>query len=174
MIMNERKKFLFDNRLSMFLQKLHLLRTDIVPIVNYSWPLAFGDVENNCKAIVSRGWWPFNRNILLDDLICANMTEETLVWEKTCGYFTKKMLQKLHSAEMVENNRSVLVCSKDKSQLSRTYLNFENGLTAQYLSNTILSSADRQNARARNQKLKEDGTTAVERMGKINRKLTAD
>ena len=46
-------------------------------------------------------------------------------------------------------------------------------MTAQYLSNTILSSADRQNARARNQKLKEEGTTAVERMGEINRKLTA-
>ena len=153
MIMNERKKFLFDNRLSMFLQKLHLLRTDIVPIVNYSWPFTFGDVDNNCKAIVSRGWWPFNRNLLLDDLICANMTEEMLVWETTCGYFTKTMLQKLHSVEMVEDNERILLCSRDKSKLSRTNLSFENGLTAQYVSNTILSSADRQNARARNQKL---------------------
>jgi hypothetical protein len=38
--------------------------TDIVPLVNMMFPKSFGRQKNVVKAITSRGWNPFNYNIL--------------------------------------------------------------------------------------------------------------
>ena len=140
MLLNENKKKLFNERLQIFQQKLHLMRTDILPLVNSSWPQAFADVENNKKAISERGWFPFNRNLLRSDIICANMTEEMLAWERACGSFTQSMLEMLHNAEMVEKDSNVHLCPKHSPYLSRTNLNFDSGITAQYVSNSITTN----------------------------------
>jgi hypothetical protein len=45
---------------------------------------SFTRVKKTNKAIAERGWYPYNRNILLHDNICATMTQtETNV--KTLG-----------------------------------------------------------------------------------------
>ena len=49
---------------------------EIIPIINTAWPLSFGRVESNQKAISDCGWWPFNHNLLLNVKIRATMTEE--------------------------------------------------------------------------------------------------
>ena len=33
-------------------------------------------IRTNKVAIAARGWWPYNRNLLLDDKICATMTDD--------------------------------------------------------------------------------------------------
>mmetsp|Transcript_13738 Transcript_13738/g.25861 ORF Transcript_13738/g.25861 Transcript_13738/m.25861 type:complete len:184 (-) Transcript_13738:432-983(-) len=52
-----------------------ILPSDIVIIVNDAWNNSFARVSTNRKAIAERGWYPYNRNILLHDDICATMTE---------------------------------------------------------------------------------------------------
>ena len=173
MSLTEKKKDLFDNRMNTFQQKLHLLRTDIIPLVNYAFKGAFCNVGSNLKAISERGWSPYNRMLLLDPLIRANMTEDMMDWERRSGFFSRKQLKTLHNVEMCVSNGTISIRNITHSNLRNTNLNFNGGPTAQYVSNTIMSSVDRQNARERNQKLKEEGTTAQERLDQISRKITA-
>ena len=52
-------------------QRMHLGESakietfDIIPCVSQAFPVSFGDVDGNRKAIYERGWNPLNRNILL-------------------------------------------------------------------------------------------------------------
>ena len=82
-------------------------------------------------------------------------------------------MKTLHNVEMCVSNGTISIRDITHSDLRNTNLNFNSGPTAQYVSNTIMSSVDRQNARARNQKLKEEGTTAQERLDQISKKITA-
>jgi hypothetical protein len=38
--------------------------TAIVPTINFAWKRSFAKVENNKKAILERGWYPANKNLL--------------------------------------------------------------------------------------------------------------
>ena len=154
MTLNEMKAVLFDLCLSIFQQKLHLLRTDIIRLVNTSWPPAFADVKNNLKAILETGWRPFNRHLLLSPLIRASMTEDMMKWEKECGYFSEGMLETLHDVALKEVGGIIKVRVR-KNNWCPGQLNFSYGITAQHVSNTIMTSVDRQNARERLQKMKE-------------------
>ena len=70
------KRNLFNDRLDCFQQKLHLMKTDILPLVTKSWKKAFANILNNLKAIRARGWDPYNMVLLLDPSIRASMTED--------------------------------------------------------------------------------------------------
>ena len=170
------KKELFEQRLDCFLQKLHLVRTDIMPLITTCWPKAFANVTNNQKAIRERGWLPYTRNLLFHYLLRATITEDMMEWENTCGLFGEKMLKNLHDIEYVHSPNGVINmnCRKsDSVQHDIQSLNFNGGITAQYVSATILTESDRQQARHQSQLKKEEGTTLMERLGKINRSLTA-
>ena len=170
MMLNEKKSEIFQHRLSTFTQKLHLIRTDIIPLVNYAWPPAFTNKVNNLKAIKERGWYQFNRNLLLHYIIRASMTEDMIVWEKNCGLFGDKLLQELHSVKYVEDKGEVkLECTKR----DENNLNFQGGATSQYVACNIMSEVDRQEAREHNFKRKIEGTTAVERLNKITKRITS-
>jgi hypothetical protein len=38
---------------------------DVIPLINKAWPVSFGQVATNRKAIADRSWNPPNRNLLL-------------------------------------------------------------------------------------------------------------
>ena len=48
--------------------------TDIIPLINKAWNDSFARVEQNKQAIAERGWYPLNRNILLNDELRSTMT----------------------------------------------------------------------------------------------------
>ena len=48
--------------------------TDIIPLINKAWNDSFARVEKNKQAIAERGWYPLNRNILLNDELRSTMT----------------------------------------------------------------------------------------------------
>lgn len=100
------------------------------------------------------------------------MTEEMLNWEKQCGLFSDDMLARLHNVEMVETN-GIIKVSPQNSKAQNYHLNFNGGITAQHVSNTLLSSVDRQKARERLQKMKEEGSTKKQRLDELTRKITA-
>ena len=173
MLLGKAKKELFEKKINFFLQGLQLIRYDILPLVNKCWPPAFADVPNNRKAISERGWNPFCRKLLLNWTLRATITEEMLNWEKNCGYFGEKLLERLHNIEYLEKNGKVRLACRSSSSNENIDLNFNDGITAQYVSSTILTESDRQIARERSQKMKEEGTTLKERLSKITRTLTA-
>ena len=173
MLLTEFKKELFGKRISNLQQTLHLIRTDILPLVTKSWPLAFGNVQNNLKAIVERGWYPYNRALLLHPTLRATMTEEMLVWEKKSGLFGPELIKRMHDIEYVHTNGIVTISSRSESDDTNTSLNFNKGITAQHVSNTIMTENDRQIARQRSQKLKKEGLIMNERLKKVKKKMTA-
>lgn len=55
-----------------------ILPSDIIIIVNQAWEQSFARVRTNKKAIAERGWFPYNRNVLLHPDIRATMTEQEM------------------------------------------------------------------------------------------------
>ena len=65
----------------MALRELHdlplsLQPTDIMLLIRQAWGKSFARIESNRKAIAERGWYPFNRNLLLLPELRETMTEE--------------------------------------------------------------------------------------------------
>ena len=87
MLLNKAKRRMFEHRMASCLQDMHLVKSDIVPLVRECWLPAFGNIESNQRAIAERGWGPFNRNLLLHPVIRASITEEMIENEKKICYF---------------------------------------------------------------------------------------
>ena len=149
------KQLLFELRLEHYQQSLHLMRTDIIPLINTSWPDGFANVKNNKKAIAERGWYPYNRNLLLNPVIRATMTEEMIRKEKEDGLYPYERLP-----FDIQNNR----CED---------LNFNGGGMAVHCATVIMSEVDRQKAREINMKRKSNGDNMKEKLTLVKKKLTA-
>ena len=91
----------------------------------------------------------------------------------SCGYFGEQLIKQLHNVEYAENEGTVKLVCRSANSYDNVGMNFNNGATAQYVSSTILTESDRQVARQRIQKQKEEGTTLKERLSKITRMMTA-
>lgn len=90
---------------------------------------------------------------------------------KTFGLLGEMLMQEMHNVEYTEHNNKVdLRCRKFATKKN---LNFKGGNTARYVSTTIMSEVDRQNAREEIQKNKDEGMPVKESLDKINRTLTA-
>jgi hypothetical protein len=66
MSMNRMKEFTINKRMTT-MTHVDLVPTDIIPLVNYAWEQSFVKVESNKRAICDHGWYPLNRNLLLED-----------------------------------------------------------------------------------------------------------
>ena len=82
MLLSLSKRELFQEQINSCQADMHLLRTDIIPLVCNCWGPAFCDIEANRRAIAERGWGPYNHNLLLHPVIRANMTESMVEDEK--------------------------------------------------------------------------------------------
>ena len=60
----EHKRKLTSKRIEMGINRLNLVRTDIIPIVNAAWKKSFAKTNSNLKAIRDRGWGPLNKVLL--------------------------------------------------------------------------------------------------------------
>ena len=82
---------------------LQLVPTDIIPLVNLCWDDSFANVRTNKKAIVERGWAPFNRNLLLNKEIRATMIENDVRDEKECNLVPKRFFQLTNNEQSNDN-----------------------------------------------------------------------
>ena len=154
------KKALFEERLDSFQQDLHLMKTDILPCINKSWPKGFGNVVSNKKVIALCGWVPYSYVLLLDPVLCATMTKEMILWERESSLFPTYIIDSIKNMAYVENNNGT-VCFKaihSDDTLSQT-LNFAGGALAQHVATTIICEVDKQKAQGNAQKQKREGTT---------------
>ena len=63
------KRELYELRINSCQHGMHLLRTDIVPLVRRCWGPSFGNAAAARRAIAQRGWDPYNQNLLLNPII---------------------------------------------------------------------------------------------------------
>ena len=157
-----------------FTQDLHLMKTDILPIVQDLWCDGFANIANNMKAIAHCGWGPYNYILLLNPELRATMTEEMIQWVKDCGLFPSSVLEMMKHCCYVKNENGDIVLRSIKTvDSNHNTLNFEGGALAQHVSNTIISEVDCQNACEQVQKRKLEGNTLCARIMKIHKKMTA-
>ena len=175
MELTKMKKRLYNNRVDGLQHSLHLTKTDIIPLVHHCWPIAYANVRNNRKAIAERGWNPFNRVLLLEPTLRAKMTEHMIMKEMEQDRFPTLRMPELFKIYYSMNNAGITISSQDSVSKGSidTSLNFNGGVTAKYVSNSIMTEVDRQEARERNQRNREEGTTARERLRAITSRMTA-
>jgi hypothetical protein len=82
--LSKRKEHLMQVRESMK-SELEIVPTDIIPLVIYAWDRSFVNVVTNKLAILERGWFPLNKNLLLHPLLRATMTPNDKDEEKKTG-----------------------------------------------------------------------------------------
>ena len=173
MNMSIAKRDLFNDRLNSFQQDLHLIHTDVMPLIAKTWMKSFGNVLSNRKAIINRGWDPYTLALLLESSIRATMTDEMMEWERNSGLFPSWAVEEHTAMYYVEEDGMVYLKTVDEMQNQKDKFNFTRGALAQHVSDTILSEVDRQKARERVQKRKTEGETKRNRIMKIQKKLTA-
>ena len=79
------------------------------------------------------------------------------------------LLYELHDIEYVEENSKI---KPNCRKYSNTDINLNQGMTAQYVSNIIMTESDRQVARERSHKLKEEEKTTKEQLDDIKTTIT--
>ena len=80
----------------------------------------------------------------------------------------------MHDIHYRDNgNGKVEIRYADKESSKRNEINLNGGVTSRDLTCTIVSDYDRQRARERSQKLKEEGTTVRERLAKTRKHMTS-
>lgn len=174
MLLNMAKRKLFRKRMDSCLQDMHLVKTDIVPLVRECFMTAFGNVESNRRVISDRGWAPYNRNLLLHPVIRATITEGMIEDEKKNFLFPHKRLSHLHNYHYkVQNNGHVSIKHAREDEIDYQKINLNGGATSKNVTSIIVSDYDRQRARERSQKLKDEGTTLKDRLAKIRKHMTS-
>jgi hypothetical protein len=58
------------------MEEIGIVSSDIIPLIVYAWNRSFARVKTNKKAILERGWFPYNRVLLIDPEIRDSMTRE--------------------------------------------------------------------------------------------------
>ena len=80
--LTEVKSTLLQTRIDQLQHAMQLVHTDIIPLVNLSFPSSFGNRKTNKKALAERDWNPLNHCLLLDPTVRATILEDQLVKEK--------------------------------------------------------------------------------------------
>ena len=171
----EVKAMILQTRIDQLNHAIQLMRTDIIPIVNGSYSSSFGNVKTNKKALCDRGWFPFNRNLLLNSTIRATILAEQLEEELQSGLFPSIRCSTIKSDNThhdVLNDTSTISTTSNNDVSYVGGLNFNDGI-AHYCATTIMTATDRQKARSTAYKLKQQGDTLRQRLLKVNTKMTA-
>lgn len=134
---------------------------EIIPIVNAAWRESFGVVETNRKAILDRGWWPYNRNLLLHPKIWATMTAKELEREPSRNIILPTH-RKMNFIDMSGASKPTHD-AKFLPPVNTVKLNFSCG-TAMRCLDKIVQSNDIMEARNRNRDNQERGKTLKEEL----------
>jgi len=130
MYCGEYKKKITSKRFEMGLFEMNLLRTDVIPIVNYAWERSFARVQSNLKAIQDRGWGPLNKILLSHpEIIGIKISVDTPPPINTSDSDTTTSPQPPSSPS---NSNNQEVCIED--------INFNTGFAGNIITNIIRKS----------------------------------
>ena len=173
MTTSEKKKLIMQGRIRQFISELEILPSDIIVIINSAWKKSFADIPGNKTAIVTRGWFPLNKNLLLLSVLRKTMTEEDKEWEERSELFPKLRTQKQQEASLQDPRRPTMrptSMTAAEEQPSTPEINVNQG-EGQSILQHIVGHEDLQRIRAENHKKRKQGQTVREgfkRMKKMN------
>jgi hypothetical protein len=154
-------------------QEIAILPTDIVPMTNYANARSFANVEGNKKAIAERGWFPYNRNLLLHPDIRNTMSAAQLKEEKEKGFYPSKRFE--NEKRINEMNRPTMMEEQAPPlpplPSSPPDLNFGSGSAMRFLKR-IVRATELQEARKQIIEEKKEGGELKDRLKNMT-KLTA-
>ena len=160
---------MLQTRINQLQHAMQLVQTDIIPMVNLSYPGLFGNRRTNKKALAARGWNPYNHILLLDPTIRATIATEQLKEETKSCLFPSHTITS-HTSTAAGTNQHDLFNKTSASEVKG--LNFSNEM-AHYVSSIIMTETDRQQVRATAYKCKDQGCSTREKILNINQKMTA-
>jgi hypothetical protein len=186
MSMNRMKELIMNKRMAT-MTHVELVSTDIIPLVNYAWERSFMKVESNKRAICDRGWYPLNRNLLLEPILRETMTLKDLEEEKATGLhpgYDSQLQQEDNTNNITPVATSINSPSPNMRRHNKSFhvnnyvtlegnvitpdINFGNGLTQHYIKN-IIKKADREKALEGIQADKTTGESIKDKLSKVNR-----
>ena len=84
---------------------MELLPTGIIPLINEAWVNSFSEVESIKKAIAGRGWFPYNRNLLMRNQLGDTMTMKDIETERK-GIGAINFMESTSSIESIHSDVS--------------------------------------------------------------------
>ena len=105
----------------------------IIRIVNAAWPKSFSRIESNKKAIVERGWLPYNRELMPHPMIRASIINEEEELES--GDYTKIIIPQhnIHKIIDLANDAPIFnprYITAPPTNPAATIPNFKSGVAA--------------------------------------------
>ena len=159
----------------------------IIPLINTAWAQSFARPSSNKKAIAERGWYPLNRNLLLNNTLRTTMTKSDKEIEIPRALFPETVsLQTTPFVPHASNTALTTIDSNECSTLASTTtttttliirephekLNYSDGRAAMCL-DSIVSHGDLMKARERIRRERSEGKTITERMQEQKGHITA-
>ena len=159
----DRKRNLLRRRISQMVAEIEILPSDIIPIINDAWNHSFADTRGNQQAIVQRGWFPLNRNLLLLPELRKTMTCDDHDWESRSLLYPevrieneRKKKEQHPSLPTMRNNASIGGTSIEPPNLNTTQ--GVSGSAIQFL----IGQEEQQSIRAESAKKRKTGNTVRE------------
>ena len=112
MAMTYAKRKLLDLKYQSYMNET-IDKSDLILLINIAWDKSFVRVDKNRRAIIDRGWGPYNRNILTLSHIRSTMVET----KKINGMNYEVVLSPSSSVSTITNHSSI--CHNTFSSNSR-------------------------------------------------------
>ena len=145
---------------------------DIIRIVNVEWPQSFGNTKTNRQAISARGWFPYNRRLMMEPGLRATITEDERKKETNGTGTVHLPSSSTHKVTNLSNKPTYnLNFSAKKHDEEKQECNFSGG-TAAWALGKIVKKSDQMATRERIRNNYEQGLTITETLKKA-KKVTA-
>ncbi len=117
---SKKKNDLLRGRMKSFYCDVGITTHDIVPITNEGWKNSFARVRTNRKAYCERGWYPYNRNLLLCNQIRSKMTKESREVEARSGWYPYNRIEKESNDKLLNNQGSITMSIEHSHTMAQT------------------------------------------------------
>ena len=143
---------------------------EIIILVNYAWEQSFARIDCNRTAIVERGWFPLNRNLLLDKQLRSTMTTEEQDEEAGEGVILPYTASDNYA--IIDETAPTIDVQYLPPVAAHQKPNVQNGMAAWCL-DAIVANQDLMESRLRIKKNREDGQSMSEKLKNIKRMTAA-
>ena len=103
------------------------MQTDIIPLVDQSYPSSFGNISTNKKALAVRGWDPFNWILFLHDTVCTTTTSSQLEQEQSFRIFSFECFKNLTPAHQNIQSSNMILANKEGVQVTLSQSGLKQG-----------------------------------------------
>jgi hypothetical protein len=154
------KKQILRKRICEMVSEVEILPTDIIIIINAAWNKSFADIKGNKEAIIQRGWFPLNRNLLLLPELRQTMTQEDHDWERmTQLYPSNRIKNECNNKSKNTSLPTMREHSINSVSVTETpILNTTQGVSGSTIE-FLLGQADQKSIRAESAKKRKSGQT---------------